>query len=90
MEKWDICPFIHFFKSRQTVYRNTGLLASRSGSCRDAGQHGTNPGHPGNPGWVATLAPTEGPNGFLQADPSTFRRYLTGKHALDKSRNVTH
>jgi len=30
-------------------------LASRGWSCRDAGQHGANPGHPAKSGTVATL-----------------------------------
>jgi len=40
-----------------TAPRNPGHLASREWSCRDAGQHGANPGHPGksgtggNPNW---------------------------------------
>jgi len=29
---------------------NPGHLASRGWSCRDAGQHGANPGHPGKSG----------------------------------------
>ena len=33
-----------------TLPRNPGHLASRGWSCRDAGQHGTNPGHPGKSG----------------------------------------
>jgi len=38
-----------------TLPWNPGHLASRGWSCRDAGQHGTNPGHPGKSRRVATL-----------------------------------
>jgi len=42
--------FIIFIYVASTLPRNPGHLASRDWSCRDAGQHGTNPGNPGKSG----------------------------------------
>jgi len=38
--------FIIFIYVASTLPSNPGQLASRGWSCREAGQHGTNPGHP--------------------------------------------
>jgi len=42
--------FIIFIYVASTLPRNPGHLASRGWFCRDAGQHGTNQGHPGKSG----------------------------------------
>ena len=48
----SVTIFIIFIYVASTLPWNSGHLASRGWSCRDAGQqqHGTNPGHPGKSG----------------------------------------
>ena len=51
---WLICPVkmsdLKILYVDSTLLWNPGHSASREWSCRDAGQHGTNPGHPGKSG----------------------------------------
>jgi len=51
-----------------------GHLASRGWSCRDAGQHGANPGHPGKSGTGGNPTPA-GPGRFI----GLFGRVLSGR-----------